>query len=324
MGRPDDWGVPIASRCGAPCGGGPRCRSQGHGNAGGPPRAPWSATGTTVSGALADRHLAVLEVVRLAVRVVVVVLVRCHVPPVSAARAVRHRRRPQSWSTRTRPVGARCSSSSQDVPPPASARCPPRSRRSPACRGWGRTPSSAGWLAVPDATGLDDTRRLGAAAVRALRALAAENRAAVLDSVWVDPDRVARLRAPPARSSRCSARASCRSSTAGTDTEPSSGSGARTTSTSSAPSPSSGTTGRCARSPAVWPVVTVDTTVDVHLTALAEAVRRAGGAVGAGVTPPRAPLRRPPRRSRRGRARRRRGRPGRCRRCGDRRRRRTA
>ena len=55
----------------------------------------------------------------------------------------------------------------------------------------------AGLLEVLEAADVGDTRRLGAAAVRALLALAAENRAAVLDSVWVDRGSVDRLRALP-------------------------------------------------------------------------------------------------------------------------------
>lgn len=55
-----------------------------------------------------------------------------------------------------------------------------------------------GLLDVLGASGLDDTRRLGAAAVSALLAVASENTAAVLDSVWVSPDSVTRLHALPA------------------------------------------------------------------------------------------------------------------------------
>ncbi len=55
-----------------------------------------------------------------------------------------------------------------------------------------------GLLEVLSARDLEDTRRLGAAAVRALLAVASDNRAAVLDSVWVDPDSVSRLHALPA------------------------------------------------------------------------------------------------------------------------------
>lgn len=53
-------------------------------------------------------------------------------------------------------------------------------------------------LEVLDVGDLDGTRRIGAAAVRALLALARENDAAVLDSVWVDPGSVEELRALPA------------------------------------------------------------------------------------------------------------------------------
>jgi predicted kinase len=55
-----------------------------------------------------------------------------------------------------------------------------------------------GLLDVLGADDLDDTRRLGAAAVSALLALAAENTAAVLDSVWASAESVVGLRALPA------------------------------------------------------------------------------------------------------------------------------
>jgi predicted kinase len=55
-----------------------------------------------------------------------------------------------------------------------------------------------GLLDVLGTGDLDGTRRVGAAAVSALLAVAAENDGAVLDSVWVSPDSVARLNALPA------------------------------------------------------------------------------------------------------------------------------
>lgn len=55
-----------------------------------------------------------------------------------------------------------------------------------------------GMLAVLGADDLDSSRRVGAAAVSALLAVAAENSSAVLDSVWVEHDSVTRLLALPA------------------------------------------------------------------------------------------------------------------------------
>jgi predicted kinase len=54
-----------------------------------------------------------------------------------------------------------------------------------------------GLLAVLGADGVDASRRVGAAAVEALLEVAGENQSGVLDSVWVRPDTVERLRALP-------------------------------------------------------------------------------------------------------------------------------
>ena len=135
-----------------------------------------------------------------------------------------------------------------------------------------------GLLDVLGADDLDGSRRLGAASVRALLALAAENRAAVLDSVWVDPDSVTRLRALPAPvvevfcacelhelRRRYRRRAEQRSGRPyDFDLE----------------RPESELWNDRSMRPLAggWPVVTVDTTADVDVPALAEAVRRAGDA----------------------------------------------
>ena len=134
-----------------------------------------------------------------------------------------------------------------------------------------------GMLEVLGATDVDDTRRLGAAAVRALLALAAENRAAVLDSVWVDPDSVDRLRALPGPvvevfcacelpelRRRYRRRAEERSGRPyDFDLE----------------RPESELWNDRSLRPLAggWPVVEVDTTVDLDVAALAQAVRRAAG-----------------------------------------------
>jgi predicted kinase len=55
-----------------------------------------------------------------------------------------------------------------------------------------------GLLAILGADGVDASRHLGAAAVEALLQVASENEAGVLDSVWVDPRAIERLRALPA------------------------------------------------------------------------------------------------------------------------------
>jgi predicted kinase len=54
-----------------------------------------------------------------------------------------------------------------------------------------------GLLAVLGADGVDASRRVGAADVEALLEMAGENQSGVLDSVWVRPDAVERLRALP-------------------------------------------------------------------------------------------------------------------------------
>jgi predicted kinase len=54
-----------------------------------------------------------------------------------------------------------------------------------------------GLLAVLRADGLEASRHAGAAAVEALLAVPGENQSGVLDSVWVRPDAVERLRALP-------------------------------------------------------------------------------------------------------------------------------
>ncbi len=54
-----------------------------------------------------------------------------------------------------------------------------------------------GLLAVLGADGVDASRLMGAAAVEALLEMAGENLSGVIDSVWVRPDAVERLRALP-------------------------------------------------------------------------------------------------------------------------------
>ena len=146
-----------------------------------------------------------------------------------------------------------------------------------------------GLLEVLTADDLDDTRRIGAAAVRALLALAAEHRAAVLDSVWVAADSAERLRALPGPvvevfcdcallelRSRYRSRAEQRSGRPDDfDLE----------------RPEAELWNDRSLRPLAggWPVVTVDTGVDVDVPALARAVRRAVGADGP--TPPGRPRR---------------------------------
>ena len=134
--------------------------------------------------------------------------------------------------------------------------------------------------AVLGAGDVDASRRLGAAAVQALLAVAEENAAGVLDSVWVAPASVQRLRALPAPvvevfcscplpelRRRYRARAAERS--AGFDLERPE----RELWNDRSLRPIAGG----------WPVVPIDTTVDVDVPALAAAVRQA---VGGGPTPP--------------------------------------
>lgn len=141
-----------------------------------------------------------------------------------------------------------------------------------------------GLLEVLGADHLDDTRRIAAAAVRGLLALASEQRVAVLDSVWVASDSVERLRALPGPvvevfcacplpllRRRYRARAEQRSGrTADFDLE----------------RPETELWNARSLRPLAggWPVVTVDTGVDVDVPALARAVRRAVEQPGA--TPP--------------------------------------
>ena len=147
-----------------------------------------------------------------------------------------------------------------------------------------------GLLEVLPADDLDATRRIGAAAVRALLAVAAEQRAAVLDSVWVDPDSPARLRALPAPvvevfcaceleelRRRYRSRAEQRSGRPyDFDLE----------------RPEAELWNERSLGPLAggWPVVTVDTGVDVDVPALADAVRQAIDG-GAAATPPGRPRR---------------------------------
>ena len=119
-----------------------------------------------------------------------------------------------------------------------------------------------GLLEVLRAGDLDATRRLGAAAVRALLGLAADNRAAVLDSVWVCACELPELRRRYRR--RAEQRAG------------------RPYDFDLERSESELWNDRSMRPLAGgWPVLTVDTTVEVDVAALAEAVRRAGGAAPA-------------------------------------------
>ena len=148
-----------------------------------------------------------------------------------------------------------------------------------------------GLLEVLHAEGVDDSRRIGAAAVRGLLALAAEHRAAVLDSVWVAPDSAERIRVLPAPvvevfcicplpelRRRYRARAEQRSGRADDfDLERSE---AELWNERSLRPLAGG-----------WPVVTVDTAVDVDVPALASAVRRAVDAEEPGATPPGRPRR---------------------------------
>ena len=146
-----------------------------------------------------------------------------------------------------------------------------------------------GLLEVLHADQLDDSRTVGAAAVRALLALAAENRAAVLDSVWVAADSVERIRALPAPvvevfcscalpelRRRYRARAEQRSGRSDDfDLE----------------RPEAELWNERSLRPlgGGWPVVTVDTGADVDVPALAAAVRQAVEQEGA--TPPGRPRR---------------------------------
>jgi predicted kinase len=120
---------------------------------------------------------------------------------------------------------------------------------------------------------VEASRRLGAAAVQALLAVAQENTAGVLDSVWVDPASAARLRALPAPVVEvfCSCplpelrrryRASAVERADGFDLDRPE----RELWNDRSLRPLAGG----------WPVVTADTTVDVDVPALAAAVRRAG------------------------------------------------
>lgn len=146
-----------------------------------------------------------------------------------------------------------------------------------------------GLLEVLHADDVEATRRIGAAAVRALLALAAEQRSAVLDSVWVATDSAARLRALPGPvvevfcdcplpelRRRYRSRAEQRSGRPDDfDLERSE---AELWDERSLRPLAGG-----------WPVVTVDTGVDVDVQALAGAVRRAVDE--AGPTPPGRPRR---------------------------------
>ena len=101
----------------------------------------------------------------------------------------------------------------------------------------------AGLVESLGAEGPDGSRRLGAAAVRALLALARDNPGgAVLDSVWVDRERaVAELAALPGQVVEVFCRADRGCSRSGTP---------RAVVGGSVPPKSSGTRARCARSPA--------------------------------------------------------------------------
>jgi len=129
---------------------------------------------------------------------------------------------------------------------------------------------------------VDASRRLGAAAVQALLAVVEENASGVLDSVWVDPASVERLRALPAPvvevfcscplpelRRRYRARAAQRSG--GFDVE----------------RPERELWNDRSLRPLAcgWPVVTADTTGDVDVPALAEAVRQATAPTPPGPAP---------------------------------------
>ena len=146
-----------------------------------------------------------------------------------------------------------------------------------------------GLLEVLHADGVDGSRTIGAAAVRGLLALAAEQRAAVLDSVWVAPDSAERIRALPAPvvevfcdcplpelRRRYRSRAEQRSG--GPDDFDLERPEAELWNDRSLRPLAGG-----------WQVVTVDTSVDVDLPALADAVR--GAVEQEGATPPGRPPR---------------------------------
>jgi predicted kinase len=134
-----------------------------------------------------------------------------------------------------------------------------------------------GLLDVLGADDLAETRRVGAAAVSALLAVAADNHGAVLDSVWVSPDSVARLSALPAPVVEVFCQCDLDALRRRYRQRAQQRAGRRYDFDLERPESELWNEQSLRPLAGGWPVVTVDTSVEMDVRAVAQAVRRAHG-----------------------------------------------